>query len=118
MKFILNLLVIAVLGYTGYVGYKRGIVTSFIGLIAVILSVYIAFLVSNTYSEEFMGLVQPFAGGLVDTAITDFTASPHRYSVRHSSGMTLSSKDGFSRGKKSRLPASPPPYGLPRSAWI
>lgn len=71
MKFILNLLVIAVLGYTGYVGYKRGIVTSFIGLIAVILSVYIAFLVSNTYSEEFMGLVQPFAGGLVDTAITD-----------------------------------------------
>ena len=71
ISFLFNLLVLIVLAYTGYIGYKRGIISGLLGVAALVISVYIAFLVSNTYSNEFVGLVNPFVGGLVDTAITD-----------------------------------------------
>lgn len=97
MKLMLNLLVIIIFAYTGYIGYKRGIISSLLGFLSLILSVYIAFLISNTYSNEFLGLVSPFAGGLVDSAITDTVERDY------TGGITDNSADDTKNGEEDGL---------------
>lgn len=70
MSIVLDLLLVAVLGYSVYRGYKNGIILSVIGVVVVVAAIYLANLLGNVYSEEFTGLFKPFVGGLVDDAFS------------------------------------------------
>lgn len=73
MSLIIDLLLIAIVAYCGWVGFKKGIVTGAFGIVALIAALFIGHLVGTVYSDEFSGMLQPFAGGLIDTAITTVT---------------------------------------------
>ncbi|MBQ6539704.1 MAG: CvpA family protein [Oscillospiraceae bacterium] len=70
MSIVIDLLLIAIVVYCCWMGLKHGLLSSAVGLAALIAAIFIGHLVGVVYSDEFSGMLQPFAGGLADTAIS------------------------------------------------
>lgn len=66
MHILISLLVIAVIGFAAWQGYRRGIVGSVLAVVFIALSVFGANMVANTYSNEFTTMFRPFIGGYLD----------------------------------------------------
>lgn len=52
-------------------GYKRGLILGVLSILAIIISIYGANLLSTTYSYEVIDALRPFASGYVETTIND-----------------------------------------------
>ena len=52
-------------------GYKRGLILSVFSILAIVISIYGANLLSTTYSYEVIDALRPFASGYVETTIND-----------------------------------------------
>ena len=76
MRTILSLIFLVILVYSGWVGYKKGLIMGIFSLIAFIVSVYGANLLSETYSGEVVDALRPFASGFVETEIVDKKVRP------------------------------------------
>lgn len=76
MKTILSLVFLAILVYSGWSGYKKGLIMGIFSLLAFVISVYGANLVSQTYSGEVVDALRPFASGFVDVNIVDKEIRP------------------------------------------
>ena len=70
MSYILDIVLILVIALCAWRGYKSGIIISFIGIIAIIVSVFAGNLVAKTYHSDFAGVMHPFVGGMVDSAVS------------------------------------------------
>jgi hypothetical protein len=73
MSIVIDLLLIAIVAYCGWQGLKHGLLNSAFGIVALVAAIFIGHLVGVVYSDEFSGMLQPFAGGLVDTAVGTVT---------------------------------------------
>lgn len=71
MRLILDLILIAIILVSAWRGFKNGIIRGICGILAVIISLSGAGIISNAYSGEFSGMIQPFADGLIDGAVSD-----------------------------------------------
>lgn len=67
---IIDIVLIGILVLCTYRGFKSGLITSIVGIIAVVVAIYGANLVATTYSPEFTGIAEPFVSGLIDSAQT------------------------------------------------
>ena len=70
MSIVLNLIVLLIIGYCIYRGYRNGIIVSVVTVIVIVFSIYMASLLANVYSGDFKGMFRPFAGGIVDNAFS------------------------------------------------
>ena len=61
MKAVLSLLFLSILIFCVWSGYKKGLVMGIFSLIAFVVSVYGANLLSQTYSGEVIDALRPFA---------------------------------------------------------
>ena len=66
---IIDVLIVLIVALCAYRGFKRGIVRGVVGFVVLLLSLVVASSVSSAFAEEFVGVVQPFVGGLVDSQI-------------------------------------------------
>lgn len=71
MSLILDLLLVAIALFSGWRGFKTGIINGICGILAVLVSIYGANIVATAYSSEFTGALRPFAVGLVDSITSD-----------------------------------------------
>lgn len=69
--FAIDLTVIAVIAFCGWRGYKNGLIRGVFGVVALIVSIFVANIAADAYSKEFTGMLKPFVGGLVDSALTE-----------------------------------------------
>ena len=74
MSFVIDVLLVAIVVYCAWLGLKRGLVNSAFGIFSVIVAVFFGHLVGVVYGGEFSNMLQPFATGLVDSAIATVTA--------------------------------------------
>ena len=70
MKLLLDLILLAIIALGVWRGYKSGIISGVIGLAAIIACVYVANIFAGAYSEEFVGMLEPFASGVVDSMVS------------------------------------------------
>ena len=63
MKIAVELLLILVLLLSVYSGYKKGLVMCIGAILAIILSLYMGNLLSDTFSHEAIPVVRPFSSG-------------------------------------------------------
>lgn len=68
LKFIITLVLLGIVAYCAWRGYKNGIVRGVCGIIAVLLALYGAGIASDMFSEEFEGVMGPFVSGMIDSA--------------------------------------------------
>jgi len=62
-----DLLIVAILLFCAWQGYRRGIIGGILAVLFIIVSMYGANLVANTYSDEFTSMVRPFISGYLDS---------------------------------------------------
>ncbi len=76
MRTILSLIFLIILVYSGWAGYKKGLIMGIFGLLIFVVSVYGANLLAATYSGEVVDALRPFASGYVETEVVDKTVRP------------------------------------------
>ncbi len=76
MKTVLSLIFLCILFFCVWNGYKKGLIMSVFSLIAIVLSVYGANLIAETYSGEIIDALRPFASGFVEVNIVDEVVRP------------------------------------------
>ena len=68
-----NLLLFAIILVCAWQGFKKGIIMGIVGIFVIILSLYGAQLVSDTFSYEVIPVLKPFVSGYVDNRVEDTT---------------------------------------------
>lgn len=71
MKWIIDLILLAVVLLSAYNGYKRGLINEIGAVLCLLISLYAATVIANTVSFEVVSAVEPFAGGFIETVIAD-----------------------------------------------
>lgn len=71
MKPILNLAFLIIMLLCIWGGYKRGLILGIASLLAIVVSLYGANLLSKTYSYEVIDALRPFASGYLETTINN-----------------------------------------------
>lgn len=71
MNIILDLVLIAIIAFCGWTGYRKGFILGISGILALIIAFYGAQLVADTYSQEFNSMLTPFVTGIVDKAVNE-----------------------------------------------
>ncbi len=66
---IINIVLIAILVICGWQGYKKGIIMGIIEVLVIILSLYGAQLLSDTYSYEVIPVLKPFISGYMENQV-------------------------------------------------
>lgn len=69
MDTIIDLVLLAILIICGWTGYKKGIIMGVGGILVIIVSVYGANLLANTFSYEVLPVMRPFANGYIESRI-------------------------------------------------
>ena len=67
----IDLAVIGTIAFCGWRGYVNGLIRGVFGIVALIVSIFVANVVAEAYSEEFTDMLQPFVGGIIDSAFTE-----------------------------------------------
>ncbi|MBP3653837.1 MAG: CvpA family protein [Oscillospiraceae bacterium] len=71
MKWVIDLMILAVLLLGAWNGYKKGLIMEIGALLCIIVSLYGASLIANTFSYEVVSAVKPFAGGFIESVISN-----------------------------------------------
>ena len=75
MFIVIDLILLAILAFFIWRGYKDGLVVGICGIIAVFISLFAGNLLANAYYADFTGVLEPFVTGIVDGAVSDATSS-------------------------------------------
>ena len=71
MSLIIDLILIAIVAFCAWNGYRKGFIMGISGILALIVAFYGAQIVADTYSQEFTSMLKPFVSGVVDAAVAD-----------------------------------------------
>jgi len=69
----IDLAVVAIIAFCVWRGYKNGLIRGAFGVVALVVSLFIANITAMAYSEEFTDMLTPFVGGIIDKALVDVT---------------------------------------------
>lgn len=69
LKWIIIILLLGIAALCTWRGYKNGIIRGICGILAIILSLYMAGIVAKMYNSEFDGMLSPFISGIVDSSV-------------------------------------------------
>ena len=70
---IINIVLIAVLAICVWIGFKKGIIMGIIQVLVIILSLYGAQLLSDTFSYEVIPVLRPFVSGFMEGQVRETT---------------------------------------------
>lgn len=73
MKYVLDLVLVAIIALCAWNGYRKGFILGVSGILALIVAFYGAHLLADAYSQEFTTLLEPFVSGIVDSTVEDQT---------------------------------------------
>lgn len=66
MRIALDIAIVAIVALCAWRGYRAGIINGICGILAIIIAIYGANLIANTYSDELIGALDPFISGIVE----------------------------------------------------
>ena len=71
LHWIIDIILLLILLGCAWKGFRNGLIPGLFMLLALFASLYGAKLVAETYSEEFISILEPFASGVTDRAIRE-----------------------------------------------
>ena len=93
MKWIIDLILLAVVLLSAHTGYKRGLLNEVGAVLCLLVSLYAATLIANTFTYEVVAAVKPFAGGAIESVIADDVPAMLGYDVNEYSISDIVSND-------------------------
>ena len=73
MNWAIDGILVLIVAYSAWRGYKNGFIRGIFGVLALVISIYGANLAATAFSGEFTGMLEPFVGGAIDKAISHVT---------------------------------------------
>ena len=67
MKIIVDILLLVIIALCTWNGYKRGLVGGIAGILAIVIALFGASLLSSNYAHEVIPVLEPFANGYIDS---------------------------------------------------
>ncbi len=83
---IINIVLLAILVICAWQGYKKGIIMGIIQVLVIILSLYGAQVLSDTYSYEVIPVLKPFVSGYMETLVEENTYQAFGYEPDEQTG--------------------------------
>ncbi len=71
MKWVIDLILLAVLLLCAWNGYKKGLIMEIGAMVCLAVSLYAACMLANTFSYEVVFALEPFAGGYIESVMTE-----------------------------------------------
>lgn len=71
MVLVIDLAIIAIIAFCAWRGYRNGLIRGAFGVVALIVSLFVANIAAVAYSEEFTGMLKPFISGVIETTLVD-----------------------------------------------
>jgi uncharacterized membrane protein required for colicin V production len=103
---LIDLGIIGIVVFCAWRGYRNGLIRGVFGLVTLIISLILGNIVATAYSEEFTGMLNPFVGGIVDTALVDVAAEGIEYELVEHENDTEEFKSAFNALRYIGLPSS------------
>jgi uncharacterized membrane protein required for colicin V production len=69
MHIIIDLALVAIVAFSAWKGYRKGLILGLSGILALIIAFFGARYVSDNYSQEFVSMLEPFVSGVVDSSL-------------------------------------------------
>ena len=67
----IDIVIVVIVAFCTWRGFKSGIVRGVFGVLTLIVSLYAANIAATAYSGEFTGMLKPFVGGVIDSALAE-----------------------------------------------
>ena len=68
---LIDLAIVGIVVYCAWRGFRNGLIRGAFGIVALIISLLVANIAADAYSQEFEGILLPFVGGVVDTTLSE-----------------------------------------------
>lgn len=81
MKWIIDLILLAVVLLSAYNGHKKGLINEIGAVLCLLISLYAAMIIADSVSFEVVSAVKPFAGGFIETVVSDDVPQQLGYDV-------------------------------------
>jgi len=79
ISFFLDIAVVGTVVFCGWRGYKNGLIRGVFGIVSLILALFVSNIVAQAYSDEAEVLLRPFAGGIIESTMTELAGEGARY---------------------------------------
>lgn len=67
MRAAIDIILLLILAYCTWMGYKKGLINVCIGIVALVMALYGGSLLSSAFSSQIIPAFQPFAGGIIES---------------------------------------------------
>jgi len=78
---LIDLTIVGIIAFSAWRGYRNGLIRGVFGIVSLIASLFLANIAANAYSEEFTGMLSPFVGGVVESAISEIIEKDIEYEL-------------------------------------
>ncbi|MCL2125324.1 MAG: CvpA family protein [Oscillospiraceae bacterium] len=102
----IDIAVLAIIAFCGWRGYRNGLIRGVFGVVTLIVSLLIAGIAANAYSEEFTDMLDPFVGGIIDSTIGEYRESEAEFDLTKYENESEDFKTAYSTLRKIGLPES------------
>ncbi len=68
---LIDIVLLLIIALCAYKGYRKGLILGISGILAIVISLYGANLIAETYSPEFTDVIQPFVSGIVYKSVDE-----------------------------------------------
>jgi len=81
---LIDLTIVGIVVFCAWRGYRNGLIRGVFGVVTLLASLLFASIAATAYSDEFTGMLTPFVGGVVDTALSEIASENGEYeAVQH-----------------------------------
>ena len=105
----IDVAIIAIIVFCGWRGYRNGLIRGVFGVVTLIVALIIGSIVAAAYAEEVTGVLKPFVGGIVDSAIADMLEEDAKFEPLDHDNDTEDFRTAYNALRQ---------IGLPKSAAI
>ena len=71
LTFLIDVAIIGIVVFCAWRGYKNGLIRGVFGIVALLLSLFIANVAAQAYSEDAEGVISPFVSGMIESAVIE-----------------------------------------------
>jgi len=76
---LIDFAIIGTVLFCGWRGYKNGLIRGVFGVVSLIVSLLVANIAAQAYSDEAKGMLTPFVGGMIETSMTEMAEEGIEY---------------------------------------
>ena len=103
----LDVTIILIVVFCGWRGYKNGLIRGVFGVVSLVVSLFLANVAASAYSGEFTEMLDPFIGGVIDTALVDIMEDEAEYDLNEFEDSSDSFITAYTALRRIGLPEAP-----------